>query len=153
VAGWLAEADPDPRVSTAAQLLWRRPHAEVAEVADAVGWSTRQLRRALPAEVGLGPKTLQRVGRLQRFLALVRTGRYPWLAELAVRRGLRRPAASGPRGASAVRTAPGPTGHPPDRAAARRPALIGSLYWAGGRAGRAAASASLRRRRRGKSGL
>src|SRR5262249_6109587 len=77
----------DPRVSTAAQLLWRRPHAEVAEVADAVGWSTRQLRRALPAEVGLGPKTLQRVGRLQRFLALVRTGRYPGLAELAFAAG------------------------------------------------------------------
>ena len=59
----------------------------MADVAERVGLSTRQLRRALLAEVGLGPKTFQRIGRLQRFLALARSGRADGLAELAAHSG------------------------------------------------------------------
>ncbi|MDQ1420367.1 MAG: hypothetical protein QOJ52_2329, partial [Acidimicrobiaceae bacterium] len=36
--------------------------------------SCRQLRRVVENETGLGPKTLQRIGRLQRFLRLAESG-------------------------------------------------------------------------------
>jgi AraC-like DNA-binding protein len=39
-----------------------------------VGLSCRQLRRVVENETGLGPKTLQRIGRLQRFLRLAESG-------------------------------------------------------------------------------
>jgi AraC-like DNA-binding protein len=87
VARWLADADRDPRVARAARALWVDPGLEVTAVAERVGLSTRQLRRALRTEVGLGPKTFQRIGRLQRFLALARLGTAGGLAELAPRAG------------------------------------------------------------------
>jgi methylphosphotriester-DNA--protein-cysteine methyltransferase len=45
------------------------------------------LRRALHTEVGLGPKTFQRIGRLQRFLALAEAGPGQGLAVLAAEAG------------------------------------------------------------------
>ncbi|GAA5147649.1 helix-turn-helix transcriptional regulator [Pseudonocardia eucalypti] len=87
VRHWLAGAEPDPRIAVAARVLWRSPSRDVAEVADLVGLSGRQLRRALLADVGLGPKAYQRVGRLHRFLALARADGTAGLAELAARAG------------------------------------------------------------------
>lgn len=84
---WLAGAAPDRRVGAAVRALWRRPGLEIVSVADRVGLSSRQLRRALLAEVGLGPKMFQRVGRLQRFLALAGSDPGRGLAELAAEAG------------------------------------------------------------------
>jgi len=50
--------------------LARNGSANVDEVASATGLSGRQLRRLLLEHVGVGPKSLQRVFRLQRFLQL-----------------------------------------------------------------------------------
>lgn len=78
----LVAAPIDPRVRAAGQLLWRAPAPPVDEVARAIGLSGRQLRRLLLAEVGLGPKTLTRVGRLHRFLGLAeRPGAPPGRAD------------------------------------------------------------------------
>ena len=84
---WLATAAPDPRAGAAAERLWHGPSVEVAEVARDVGLSDRQLRRLLHAEVGLGPRTYQRIGRLQRFLAVAATRPGRGLAELAAEAG------------------------------------------------------------------
>jgi AraC-like DNA-binding protein len=61
----LASPPPD-RARRALQLLTR---STVDETADQLALSARQLRRLLLHETGLGPKTFQRVVRLQRFLA------------------------------------------------------------------------------------
>lgn len=87
VGRWLNEVSPDARVGAAARLLWHGPGLDVSDVADRVGLSGRQLRRALHTEVGLGPKTFQRIGRLQRFLALAEAGPGRGLAELAAEAG------------------------------------------------------------------
>ncbi|WP_406091066.1 DUF6597 domain-containing transcriptional factor [Streptomyces sp. NBC_01013] len=63
---------PDPAMrSVAAHLGSGRT---VAQTAQAVGLGARQLHRRSLASFGYGPKTLARVLRLQRALALVRTG-------------------------------------------------------------------------------
>jgi AraC-like DNA-binding protein len=59
----------DP-LTRAAALVLARPDARVAEVGDRLGISERQLRRRFADAVGYGPKTLARVLRFQRFLAL-----------------------------------------------------------------------------------
>ncbi|HEX4358980.1 MAG TPA: helix-turn-helix domain-containing protein [Pseudonocardia sp.] len=87
VGRWLGGVRPDARVGAAARLLWHGPALDVAEVAARVGLSARQLRRALHTEVGLGPKTFQRIGRLQRFLALAEAGPGQGLAVLAAEAG------------------------------------------------------------------
>ncbi|MGA4838894.1 helix-turn-helix domain-containing protein [Streptomyces sp. G45] len=67
-----AAPPPDRLLARVVELL--RAGRGVAETADAVGLSARQLhRRALPA-FGYGPKTLARVLRLQRALTLARDG-------------------------------------------------------------------------------
>jgi AraC-like DNA-binding protein len=67
-AGQLAEArPPDTLVGAAARSL-ANPHARSAAVAEELGMSERQLRRRFLANVGYGPKTLQRVLRFRRFL-------------------------------------------------------------------------------------
>lgn len=68
-------ADPDPLVRAATARLERAP---VAEVAEQLAVSERQLRRLVSSEVGYGPKRLGRVLRLRRALARLRAG-----AELA----------------------------------------------------------------------
>jgi AraC-like DNA-binding protein len=59
----------DP-LARAAALGLAAPGARVAAVGDALGISERQLRRRFADAVGYGPKTLARVLRFQRFLAL-----------------------------------------------------------------------------------
>ncbi len=57
-------------VARAAALGVARPGARVAELGPSLGLSERQLRRRFADAVGYGPKTLARVLRFQRFLAL-----------------------------------------------------------------------------------
>lgn len=83
---WLSGVEPDTRVTAAVRELWR-PGVAVGAAAERVGLSERQLRRALHADVGLGPKTFQRVGRLQRFLRLAAAGPGRGLAGLAADAG------------------------------------------------------------------
>jgi len=63
------QAVPDPLVVAAAGSL-SQPAARVAEVAADLGVSDRQLRRRTLAAIGYGPKTLARVARLRRLIAL-----------------------------------------------------------------------------------
>lgn len=80
-------APPDPLVAAAVARLERDPGgaARVGALGPAVGLGERQLRRRFLAEVGYGPKTLARVLRFQRLLALLRAGPGgpPSLAEVA----------------------------------------------------------------------
>ena len=68
----LAANPPDPIAVAVADLL--DDGRTVAEVADAVGLSDRQLHRRSVAAFGYGPKVLARILRLQRALALARGG-------------------------------------------------------------------------------
>jgi AraC-like DNA-binding protein len=73
---------PDPVVAAAAAAL-DRPDARVADLAGRLAISERQLRRRFDAAVGYGPKTLARVLRFQRLLALA----HGPLADLALSAG------------------------------------------------------------------
>lgn len=64
-----AAPPPDAAVAAAVAAL-SAPRATVARAAQAAGLSDRQLRRRFLDHVGYGPKTLDRVLRLQRFLTL-----------------------------------------------------------------------------------
>jgi len=61
---------PDPLVAAAVTWLRRQPGTRVRDLGVRIGLSDRQLLRRFDAAVGYGPKTLARVLRLQRFLAL-----------------------------------------------------------------------------------
>ena len=68
------------------------PHANVAQLADQLGLTARQLHRRCQISFGYGPSTLARILRFQRFLALAGTardsaGRRPGLAVLAIDAG------------------------------------------------------------------
>jgi AraC-like DNA-binding protein len=80
----------DPLVRAAA-LGAREPRRPVEDLPNEVGIGARQLRRRFHDAVGYGPKTLQRVLRFQRFLALARrpvpSGEAPDLARLAFEAG------------------------------------------------------------------
>jgi AraC-like DNA-binding protein len=65
---------PDPVVPQAAALL-EDPGARVERVAAELALSERQLQRRFREFVGYGPKTLQRVLRLQRLLGALELGR------------------------------------------------------------------------------
>lgn len=85
VAARLPGAGLDPAVRAAAVTL-NRPEARVERFARAAGIGERYLRRRFADAVGYGPKTLQRILRFQRFLALARTDT-PDLARLALEAG------------------------------------------------------------------
>ena len=61
-------APPDPAVAEAARRL-AHPRTSVATLAADLGFSERHLRRRFDATVGYGPKVLDRVLRLRRFMA------------------------------------------------------------------------------------
>lgn len=65
-------ADWDPAVPRLVSLVRRGDR--MATVADALGWTERQLHRRSLAAFGYGPKTLQRVLRFDRALRLARDG-------------------------------------------------------------------------------
>ncbi|GGS48557.1 helix-turn-helix domain-containing protein [Actinokineospora fastidiosa] len=66
-----APAAPDP---LAARVRLLAETGRVRDIADAVGYGERQLRRRCLAAFGYGPKTLHRVLRFQRALRLARAG-------------------------------------------------------------------------------
>jgi len=65
VDAWIRSIQPDRRTAAAIELLQSE---SVEHVAGRLGLSTRQLQRIILSNVGLAPKTLQRVMRMQRFL-------------------------------------------------------------------------------------
>lgn len=84
---WWTRVEIDARVRAACEAL-RLPGRSVDDVAGRVGLSGRQLRRLVVDATGIPPKTLQRVGRLQRFVALSDGSPPPWpLARLAATAG------------------------------------------------------------------
>jgi AraC-like DNA-binding protein len=75
-------------VVRAAALRAAAPRTAIERVASDLGLGERQLRRRVADAVGYGPKTLQRVLRFQRFLALARAAEgTPDLAALAFEAG------------------------------------------------------------------
>jgi AraC-like DNA-binding protein len=69
----VASAPPDPAIQAAIVRL-QNPGERVDELASSLGFSERQLRRRFLAGVGYGPKMLQRVLRMRRFLAQAGSG-------------------------------------------------------------------------------
>jgi AraC-like DNA-binding protein len=83
-----AAAACDPLVAAAVRWLARHPAGRVERLGTLLGIGERQLRRRFRTSVGYGPKTLQRVLRLQRLLALAGRGpARPPLAALAADAG------------------------------------------------------------------
>jgi AraC-like DNA-binding protein len=78
-----AHVDPLVRAAAAGAA---RPDARVDQLGARLGITDRQLRRRFGDAVGYGPKTLQRVLRFQRFLALARREPHD-LARLALEAG------------------------------------------------------------------
>jgi transcriptional regulator GlxA family with amidase domain len=76
---------PDPEVARASTLLARG--VPVAAASHEVALTDRHLRRRFHDAVGYGPKTLQRVMRLRRFLALAESEVRPDLARAAAEAG------------------------------------------------------------------
>jgi AraC-like DNA-binding protein len=62
-------APPDPLVAHAVRVTFGPAPLAVDALARRIGWSRQHLRRAFAAHVGVGPKALARVARLQRALA------------------------------------------------------------------------------------
>jgi AraC-like DNA-binding protein len=81
----LESAPPDPIVARAAGLL--AAGLPVAETGRAVALGERHLRRRFHEAVGYGPKTLQRIMRMRRFLDLVETMPEPDVGRAAVEAG------------------------------------------------------------------
>ena len=69
VAAELVTTRPPDRAVRAAAVRLRDSRVRVDRLAGELGFSERQLRRRFDDAVGYGPKTLQRVLRLRRFLA------------------------------------------------------------------------------------
>lgn len=68
--------------------LISRPGADLTEIARDLGWSTRKLRRAFLEACGYGPKTMQRILRVQQATRLARrSGRQLRLSGLAAASG------------------------------------------------------------------
>jgi AraC-like DNA-binding protein len=80
----VAEPDVDAALVNEIAALARAGHNSTT-IADRVGFSTRQLQRRSTAAFGYGAKTLARVLRMQRALALARRGTRP--ADSAARAG------------------------------------------------------------------
>jgi AraC-like DNA-binding protein len=66
----LRAAVVDGRVRYAVRRILASEGARAAEIAEEIGATGRHLRRILLDHTGLGPRSLQRVARLQRFLRL-----------------------------------------------------------------------------------
>jgi AraC-like DNA-binding protein len=78
---------PDQLVAAAVARLRNPQSGSVSAIAGELGISERQLRRRFHTTVGYGPKTLARVLRFQRMLALARQRSSRDLGELAIDAG------------------------------------------------------------------
>jgi AraC-like DNA-binding protein len=110
-AGWLerrlldrlpAAAAPDPLVAYAVTSLFGPRPPSIEALSHKVGWSRQHLTRAFRSHVGVGPKLLARVARLQRAMVDLqalgaRRGRGAGLADAAFSPGVLRSAAHGAR--------------------------------------------------------
>jgi len=65
-------AVPDPRIVSLAAHVWREPPKSVRDFAREFGVSSRRVQTMFSRYVGLTPKSLVRIARLQRSLALAR---------------------------------------------------------------------------------
>jgi AraC-like DNA-binding protein len=82
----LAGARPDRLVARAVVRLSRGAHGSIADLARELGVSRQHLARRFQAEVGVGPKELARIARMQRVVGAITTGSGE-LARLAVDHG------------------------------------------------------------------
>jgi len=86
IAARLVDTPIDERVRRAVDGLLASA-GTLGPICDDAFLSGRHLRRRMLEEVGLGPKLVQRIGRLQRFLALAESQGHPyrlaWLAQAA----------------------------------------------------------------------
>jgi AraC-like DNA-binding protein len=90
LAGRVADAAPlDPAIAAATLWLARHPEGRIGDLARFLDLGERRLLRRFAAAIGYGPKTLQRVLRLQRALRLAAGGARPGasLAMIAVEAG------------------------------------------------------------------
>jgi methylphosphotriester-DNA--protein-cysteine methyltransferase len=71
VDAWIQSIEPDTRVARAVHLL---EDETVDATAVALSLSARQLHRTFEVNVGVGPKSFQRVRRFQRFLQRAEAG-------------------------------------------------------------------------------
>ncbi len=83
------DIDEDPFIARAAAWIASHPSRPVAELGHRFGLSSRQIHRRFVEAVGYGPKTLQRIMRLQRLLWLAERHREPRpnLARLSLEAG------------------------------------------------------------------
>ncbi|GAA0421635.1 helix-turn-helix domain-containing protein [Streptomyces luteireticuli] len=83
----LARIGAGPELPPQVDWVWRRltgPAAvPIGVVADEVGWSRQHLTARFHHEVGLPPKTVARIARLQRVMSLMRGARPPSWADAA----------------------------------------------------------------------
>lgn len=75
----LAGADPlDRLVRRAVERITHAPSTPIAALADELGVSRQYLARVFAREVGVSPKALARIARMQRLLLAIRRGRRDW---------------------------------------------------------------------------
>ena len=76
----LAGADaPSPEIAWAfAKIAATGGRAKVASIAGRIGWSRKHLARRFADEIGLGPKSVSRIVRLNRAMAAARAGDGGW---------------------------------------------------------------------------
>lgn len=89
LSGRMTSVAPRPRfIAEAVRTIQRRrPLPSVRTLAAELGVTTRTLQRAFAHDVGVGPKTLQRIARVQRAIGLSRAEEHlPWAA-IAARTG------------------------------------------------------------------
>jgi AraC-like DNA-binding protein len=66
---------PSPEIAWAfAKIAASGGRAKVASIARGIGWSRKHLARRFTDEIGLGPKSVSRIVRLNRAIAAARTG-------------------------------------------------------------------------------
>jgi AraC-like DNA-binding protein len=64
-----AVAPPDPRLALAVRALFQSAPPPIAALARQLGWTRQHAARLFQREVGVGPKLLARIARLQRAVA------------------------------------------------------------------------------------
>ncbi len=82
-----ADRAADPRLATAVDMALASPHVRAEAVARSAGLSRRQLGRLFRQRIGLGPRSLVRLGRFQRVLRSLEGDPTGSLAVLADRTG------------------------------------------------------------------
>ena len=77
VRAQLRNSARDQAVIRACRVLAEQPYTDVADVAVGLGWSVRKAHREFVAACGYGPKTMQRILRVQHVIRTVHRARQP----------------------------------------------------------------------------